>query len=95
MNVLFVLHNDMNCNSASHVDGVARELAGRGLDCVVTVPDPVAIPQSFLDGDAYPVLNYGDYNRLPSTNQDSHVPTPVSTRIVTIAGLFRPKAHRY
>ena len=41
MNVLFVLHNDMNCNSASHVDGVARELAERGHDCVVTVPDPV------------------------------------------------------
>jgi glycosyltransferase involved in cell wall biosynthesis len=38
MNILFVLYGDLACNSASHVDGVARELCARGETCVVAVP---------------------------------------------------------
>jgi glycosyltransferase involved in cell wall biosynthesis len=38
MNLLFVLYHDLSCNSASHVDGVARELCLHGDDCTVAVP---------------------------------------------------------
>lgn len=42
MNILFVLYHDMTCNSASHVDGVARELCGMGCDCLVAAPGALA-----------------------------------------------------
>ncbi len=40
MNILFLLHGNLACNSASHVDGIARELHELGLRTVVAVPDP-------------------------------------------------------
>jgi len=39
MNVLFALHNTLGCNSASHVDGIARVLCEQEFDCLVAVPD--------------------------------------------------------
>ena len=38
MNVLFVLYSDFRCNSATHVDGIARQLLPMGCDCLVAVP---------------------------------------------------------
>lgn len=38
MNILYVLYEELSCNSASHVDGIARELCGRGDACLVAVP---------------------------------------------------------
>jgi glycosyltransferase involved in cell wall biosynthesis len=48
MNILFVLYEDLSCNSASHVDGVARELCARGEDCVVAVPHGVKGGDRFM-----------------------------------------------
>jgi glycosyltransferase involved in cell wall biosynthesis len=39
---LFAIYNDLTCNSASHVDGVARELSGLGCDCLVATPATLA-----------------------------------------------------
>jgi len=41
MNLLFVLYDEWS-QQRSHVDGVARELCGRGHDCVVAVPRGIA-----------------------------------------------------
>ena len=38
MNVLFALYQNFACNSANHVDGIARELTALGCSCVVAVP---------------------------------------------------------
>ncbi len=38
MNILFVLYNDFNSNSASHVHNFANELVKLGHDCAVAVP---------------------------------------------------------
>ncbi len=37
MNILFALYHNLSSNSASHVDGVARELVKMGHECVVAV----------------------------------------------------------
>jgi glycosyltransferase involved in cell wall biosynthesis len=39
MNVLFALYNSLACNSASHVDGIARGLTNLGYDCIVALPE--------------------------------------------------------
>lgn len=39
MNILIALFHHLGSNSAGHVDGVARELAALGHDCVVAVPN--------------------------------------------------------
>ncbi len=51
MNLLFGLHHSLSCNSASHVDGIARELCGMGYDCLVAVPDK---PEEASRFDPYP-----------------------------------------
>ncbi|MGD0768125.1 MAG: glycosyltransferase [Tepidisphaeraceae bacterium] len=38
MNVLFALYQNFACNSANHVDGIARELTALGCSCLVAVP---------------------------------------------------------
>jgi glycosyltransferase involved in cell wall biosynthesis len=38
VNVLFVLYSDFRCNSATHIDGIARQLLHMGCDCLVAVP---------------------------------------------------------
>ena len=38
MNVLFALYENFACNSANHVDGIARELSALGCCCIVAVP---------------------------------------------------------
>ncbi len=38
MNVLFSLYQNFECNSANHVDGIARVLCTLGCDCIVAVP---------------------------------------------------------
>ncbi|MGD0387371.1 MAG: methyltransferase domain-containing protein [Tepidisphaeraceae bacterium] len=38
MNVLFALYQNFACNSANHVDGIARELTALGCSCIVAVP---------------------------------------------------------
>jgi hypothetical protein len=38
MNVLFVLYGEMTCNSAGHVDGLARALSDLGVECAAAVP---------------------------------------------------------
>ena len=63
MNVLFSLYQNFECNSANHVDGIARVLCALGCDCIVAVPaEPThaevleGVPyktatfQQFLDG---------------------------------------------
>ncbi|QGJ71854.1 Glycosyl transferase group 1 [Planctomycetales bacterium 10988] len=39
MNILFALHGDIACNSAYHIDGLARELVKAGHKCHVTAPE--------------------------------------------------------
>ncbi len=51
MNLLFALHHSLSCNSASHVDGIARELSRFGYDCLVAVPDK---PEEASRFDPYP-----------------------------------------
>jgi glycosyltransferase involved in cell wall biosynthesis/SAM-dependent methyltransferase len=38
VNVLFSLYQNFECNSANHVDGIARALCALGCDCIVAVP---------------------------------------------------------
>jgi glycosyltransferase involved in cell wall biosynthesis len=38
VNVLFSLYQNFECNSANHVDGIARVLCTLGCDCIVAVP---------------------------------------------------------
>jgi glycosyltransferase involved in cell wall biosynthesis len=38
VNVLFVLYQNFACNSANHVDGIARQLTAMGCDCIAAVP---------------------------------------------------------
>jgi glycosyltransferase involved in cell wall biosynthesis len=38
VNVLFALYQNCACNSANHVDGIARELTALGCSCLVAVP---------------------------------------------------------
>jgi glycosyltransferase involved in cell wall biosynthesis len=38
VNVLFALYQNFACNSANHVDGIARELTALGCSCIVAVP---------------------------------------------------------
>ena len=52
MNVIFVLYESLACNSASHVDGLARELSRLGHDCVV------ALPEHLKDADRFPDRPY-------------------------------------
>jgi len=39
VNILFALYHNLSSNSASHVDGVARQLIARGHNCAVAIPD--------------------------------------------------------
>jgi glycosyltransferase involved in cell wall biosynthesis len=39
VNVLLVLYHNFQCNSANHVDGIARVLCNLGCDCIVAVPN--------------------------------------------------------
>jgi glycosyltransferase involved in cell wall biosynthesis len=59
MNVLFVLYDELDCNSASHVDGVARELCARGTDCTVAVPAGTGGRDRFTPH-PYRVVNFAD-----------------------------------
>lgn len=52
MNILFVLYNSLACNSASHVDGLARELSLLGHDCLV------ALPEHLDDADRFTPMPY-------------------------------------
>src|SRR5579872_3809188 len=38
VNVLFALYQNFECNSANHVDGIARVMCALGNDCIVAVP---------------------------------------------------------
>jgi glycosyltransferase involved in cell wall biosynthesis len=52
MNIVFVLYQSLACNSASHVDGLARELSALGHDCLV------ALPEHLDDADRFAPLPY-------------------------------------
>jgi glycosyltransferase involved in cell wall biosynthesis len=59
MNILFVLYENMACNSASHVDGLARELCTHGCDCVIAVPRSPTISDRF-SACPYRVCDYAE-----------------------------------
>ncbi|MCX7414720.1 MAG: glycosyltransferase [Planctomycetia bacterium] len=52
MNIIFVLYQSLACNSASHVDGLARELSLLGHDCLV------ALPEHLDDADRFAPMPY-------------------------------------
>jgi len=58
MNILFVLYESLACNSASHVDGLARELVALGHDCLVALPRHLGDPDRFAPM-PYRVATYG------------------------------------
>lgn len=76
MNVIFVLYESLACNSASHVDGLARELSRLGHDCIV------ALPKHLDDADRFAPMPYriASYRQLlerPLTFRDGRGPDVV------------------
>jgi glycosyltransferase involved in cell wall biosynthesis len=73
MNVLFALYYDLTCNSASHVDGIARQLAARGCDCLVAMPEKVRGAERFAPL-AYRVATFADVLKEPRSFADGRGP---------------------
>jgi len=53
LNILYVLYQDFNCNSAIHVHNFANSIAGLGNECIVSVPNN---KNSFMDISSEPPL---------------------------------------
>ncbi len=73
MNVLFALHHSMACNSASHVDGIARELCRLRHDCIVAVPDGVTNAARFVPH-PYRVATFSELRKAPRSFRDRRGP---------------------
>ena len=60
MNVLFSLYQNFECNSANHVDGIARVLCELGCDCIVAVPaEPTRA--ELMEGAPYKTATYEQF----------------------------------
>jgi glycosyltransferase involved in cell wall biosynthesis len=78
MNILFVLYESLACNSASHVDGLARELAALGHDCLVALPEHLDDAYRFAPL-PYQIATYGQILAQPCCFADGQGPDIVHT----------------
>lgn len=73
MNILFVLYHDLSCNSASHVDGVARPLGDRDCDCFIAVPTVPSRAERFVPY-PYQVAHFAELLERPACFRDGRGP---------------------
>ncbi|MFM9057612.1 MAG: glycosyltransferase [Planctomycetaceae bacterium] len=73
MNVIFALYESLACNSASHVDGLARELSRLGHDCIVALPEHLKDAERFAPM-PYRIATYGQLLDQPPTFRDGRGP---------------------
>ncbi len=78
MNILFVLYQSLACNSASHVDGLARELSTLGHDCLVALPEHLDDAERFAPM-PYRIATYRQILDTPLCFTDGRGPDIVHT----------------